>query len=222
MPGGNGTGRGLESLALAGLVSQVCHDLNNHLATLLGKTEVALMVGDPARYRPALEHGLEAGQPARGLVSELQRLMTWLREGESGVPVSDAVTSAVRLCERSCSKRGLQLRVKNRFPGARLEDPGRVALICWSLLNRLIQEQPCSSEHVSETWTVETGASGERLEIGVSGPTVGAADPAASDGLRELGELLGLLGGELSAEPGRVELRLESGDRRPLARAVQG
>jgi hypothetical protein len=216
MLGQQGAARGLESLALASLVGQVCHDLNNHLATLLGKTEVALMVNDPARYRPALEHGLEAGQPARALVAELQRVMTWIRDGEAGVPASDAVASAARLCERACAKRGIQLSIRNESPGLMLLDPGRVAVVCWSLLDRLVQGEPCAAEPTQRRWMVTTWAEGSWIGISVEAPELLSCEPAVDESLQQLAGLLGLLGGDLSVDPGRAMLRLEAGESRLL------
>jgi hypothetical protein len=215
--------RGLESLALASLVGQVCHDLNNHLATVLGKTEIALMVSDPGRYRPALEQTLEAGQPARALVAELQRLVSWVRDGEQGVLATDAVGVATRLCERGCAKRGVRLAVRSECPGARLDDPGRVALLCWNLLDGLLQAQS-ASRNGSEArhWTVKVrpGPEGVRLRVETDAPGVG--ESPSRDGLRQLESLLPLLGGELRTEPGAVELALSEGARErgiPSARA---
>jgi hypothetical protein len=214
MLGRQGGARGLESLALASLVGQVCHDLNNHLATLLGKTEVALMVNDPARYRPALEHGLEAGQPARALVAELQRVMTWIRDGEAGVPAFDAVASAARLCERACAKRGIQLSIRSQSPGLMLHDPGRVAIVCWSLLDRLVQGQPCVAEPTQQVWAVTTWSEGSSVGISVEAPELVSYEPAVDESLRQLAGLLDLLGGELSTDPGLATLRLETTESR--------
>jgi hypothetical protein len=215
--------RGLESLALASLVGQICHDLNNHLATVLGKTEIALMVSDPGRYRPALEETLEAGQPARALVAELQRLVSWVRDGEQGVPATDAAGVAARLCERSCAKRGIRLAVRSECPGAKLDDPGRVALLCWSLLDGLLQAQP-ASRNGSETrqWTVKVrpGPEGVRLRVETDSPGIG--EPPSRDSLRELESLLPLVGGELRTEPGAVELGLSEGRERDVPPAGAG
>lgn len=216
MSGSNAARGGLESLALASLVGQVCHDLNNHLASLLGKTELALMVDDAERYRPALEQTLEAGQPARALVAELQRIVLWVRDGEPGVPATDAVGVAARLCERGCAKRGIRLSVRSEVPGLRLQDPGRVAVTCWNLLDRLVRAQPMANGSELQRWTVTVRPERGGVRLRVEAEPLQLEDPDLRESLRELSDWLPWLGGELSSEAVAVELSLADVEQRSL------
>ncbi len=116
------------------LLAQASHDLNNHLATILGKSEIALMSDEPARWRRGLDETFEAGHQARLLVADLQRLVTWQQLGaEAPVPLSDVLAMSVRLAGRSLRRTGARVEVDG---GAtiRVDRPASVAVLTWLLV----------------------------------------------------------------------------------------
>lgn len=192
---------------LASMVAQVCHDLNNHLATLLGKAEVALMVGDTGRFQPALERVLEAGQPARTVVGETQRLMLWLRDGETDVPVTDAVATAIRLCERSCEKQLVRVKLENFANGARVVAPGYVAVLFWNVLHHVLQHRQVDPRHLDpSTWTARVAADGGTVRVRLEAETLSLRDGDLAEFLLEARDAARSLGGDVTFEEGAVEM----------------
>lgn len=87
--------------AFGRLLARIAHDMNNCLARINGKAELALMLDRPERFRSALEEVLAAGQRASVLVADFQRVLAWrgLRPGceEGAIPLIDALSVAARL-----------------------------------------------------------------------------------------------------------------------------
>ncbi|GEM_PF-4246595 len=79
------------------LLRQMAHDLNNHLATMLGQAELALLVNDAARFKLGLENVLASGTGARQLVTDLQRLVIWGEQETEPVVVSSTLQMVSRL-----------------------------------------------------------------------------------------------------------------------------
>jgi len=192
---------------LASMVAQVCHDLNNHLATVLGKAEVALMVGDAGRFQSALERVLEAGQPARTVVGETQRLMLWLRDGETDVPVTDAVAAAIRLCERSCDKQRVRVSLENFASGARVMAPGFVAVLFWNVLHQVLEHRQVDPRTLdAATWTVRVVADGGIVEVRLEADVLSLRDVDLAGFLLQVRDAARCLGGEVTLEEGAVEM----------------
>lgn len=143
-----------ESLAgsptLPELIAQAAHDLNNHLATVLGKAEIALMVQDPARWRRSLGDILEAGQKARILVSDLQRLLLWSQPSSEPVPVGEVFNLVMRLLTRRCGHGGVKLVTSHA--GVSLPGPvaSRLAMGLWALVVEALGRSP----RVETAWSL--------------------------------------------------------------------
>jgi signal transduction histidine kinase len=90
--------------ALPALLSQLSHDLNNHLTTVLGKAELALLVEDPARWKRAFTDIQVAGRSAQRVVSDLQKLVAWSLPEHDPVQPRDVAELACRLVERRASQ----------------------------------------------------------------------------------------------------------------------
>lgn len=130
---------GTRLVPLEGIVAQATHDLNNHLATILGKAEIALMLEDPDRWKRGLENALEAGNEARILVSDLQRLVVWLRSPEELTLLSDLLTILERFGNRRLRRAGMSLVIDADGPSALVQHAGQVLLGLWGLLDALSQ-----------------------------------------------------------------------------------
>ena len=97
-------------MAAADLTSRFAHDINNHLTTILGKSELALLSDDPARMTKALEVGAEAARKSRELVAQMQRFAASQRVSElSTFDPLDAVRPVVVLLDRALDKHGVTL-----------------------------------------------------------------------------------------------------------------
>ncbi|GEM_PF-3890566 len=130
--------RGAE-LLWADLAAHAAHDLNNHLTSVLGKAEIALMSPDPARWQRGLEEVLEAGQQARSLVADLQRLARWQLGAEGGVPAPDLLGLVVRLAGRRARRAGVSLEMHGSGSLADSRLAARLALLSWQLVERAIR-----------------------------------------------------------------------------------
>lgn len=137
--------------SLVDLMGQVAHDLNNQLATILGKSEIAMMVDDPARWRSAVEESHKAGQKARVLVADFQKLHGWHRDqGASPAPLSDVIGLLRRVCERRLTRSAVILEPAHA-PSRVLTDPVRVFMLLWLALSEALER---GGSDISATWTL--------------------------------------------------------------------
>jgi signal transduction histidine kinase len=166
----------LTSQVLIHLSSRIAHDLNNHLATILGKAEIAMMVEDPARWRRSLEDAHAAGQKARVLVADYQRIQGWMREQErEPVPYGDVLAIVARLSERRLGRLGVVLEPGYATP-RRCERACELALTLWELALALGEALEGEGER---TWTLSAGEAGGGISVDLSHP--GARWPGRGD-----------------------------------------
>ncbi len=148
--------RGGEAL-WADLAARVSHDLNNHLTSVLGKAEIALMSPDPARWQRGLEEVLEAGQQARSLVADLQRLARWQLGTDGGVPSPDLLGLVVRLARRRARRAGIVLEMAGSGFLGDSRRAARLALLAWQLVERAIEAAE-PREEGERSWKIEATA----------------------------------------------------------------
>ncbi len=156
--------------ALPGLVSRVAHDLNNHLALILGKSELALMLDDPQRYRSGMGDICEAGQEARTLIADLQSVVAWATTPDDGDPtmIGEALDLARRLADRGCRQNGVELKVDGAEGHAPTSRAGTLALVTWRLLTRAV-ERRAGSFQTAEVWTL-SGTGPDPSEVTLTTP----------------------------------------------------
>jgi hypothetical protein len=133
MSAGTATGRATQAREsiLAFLTARTTHDLNNHLATIIGKTEIAMMKNDPERWRRGLDDVYAAGQRSRDTVRDFQELHGWVTRGSrDAAPLGDIVTVVVRLLTRKLERAGVALQT-SYVPPARVTLLGDVGLVLW-------------------------------------------------------------------------------------------
>ncbi len=205
---------------LAALVREAAHDLNNHLATVLGKAEIGLMSEDPARWRRGLEDILEAARSARGVVADLQHAAAWQDGGAQFVPVADVLSTAGRLATRRTRRGGMRLEVSGG--GAAHAPRAGATLVAILELVRvaLDVQQGCGPD-----WLLSASGSGSTFSIVLStGGTwpadarAAAAHPHAhgerpeltsSDGVRWLAAVAASAGARLMLGESEAELRFD-------------
>ena len=128
------------------LAAQVVHDLNNHLATMLGKAEIGLMLDDPARWRRSLEEILAAGQPARVELSDLQRLVSWsFPEGEA-VGLDEVLAVVARLSSRRCGTASVRLAVSGAAARVERTVAACAAIALWCVVREALERAREASE----------------------------------------------------------------------------
>jgi len=127
-----------DGLLWADLAAHAAHDLNNHLTSVLGKAEIALMSPDPARWQRGLEEILEAGQRARSLVADLQRLARWHLGSEGEIAAPDLLGVVVRLSGRRAERAGIRVEMTGRGSFADSRLAARIALLAWQLVERAL------------------------------------------------------------------------------------
>ena len=195
---------------LPALVSRAAHDLNNSLARILGKAELALMLGDESRYRRSLEEVVEAGQSARILVSDLQRFMAWCRASEESIFTADVVALVSRLARRTCRKLGLEL--ESVGGGAPIEPPAAAASALASLaLLQAAHELADPEDPRCETWrfAIEERPGGTltvRVDSPAQGPLFGRL--AAQHGIEKTRESLAGVGARVSRSETGFEVEI--------------
>ena len=172
------TGPGLVEQVLPELVTSLAHDLNNQLATMLGKPELALILADQDRYRGALEEVVGAGHVAKSLISDLQRLLAWLRSRPGDVSSSEVLALAVRLSRRKSDQMGVRLDPVPREGVLRFEDSAKVALLLWKLVRMLLVAAPPEGG----LWRLESrqGPAGWRMDGTFSMESSGGATRSAA------------------------------------------
>jgi hypothetical protein len=177
-------------------MGQVAHDLNNQLATILGKSEIAMMVDDPARWRSAVEESHKAGQKARVLVADFQKLHGWFREQQaSPAPLSDVIGLLRRVCERRFARSAVVFEPAHA-PARVLSDPVRVFLLLWLALTEALER---GGGDISSTWTLagreEAPGRAWTLELAhpgaVWGPPAQPGDERRVAQMRSIAETLG-------------------------------
>jgi hypothetical protein len=136
-------------------ISQGAHDLNNHLAAILGRAELALMADDPVRWRRGLEETLEAGQPARTLVADLQRLSLWQQTAPAPTPLADVLALVARVVQPTLRRSGVDLLVDGGCGAVLVEHPGVLALALWLLLRDAADR---AGRCTAGTWGLSGGA----------------------------------------------------------------
>jgi signal transduction histidine kinase len=136
-----GGGAAREQLAGAGqllleLAGRLAHDLNNVLATVLGKAELATMFDEPQRWKSSVEETHRGGQQARILLADFQRIQGWWQSEREAVPRADVLALVVRLHGRLLGRSGVDLQPD----GAGVTDrPGPLALALWALLAEALE-----------------------------------------------------------------------------------
>lgn len=157
---------GFSIRALPDLSAQIAHDLNNHLATMLGKSELALILDDPGRYRPSLGEILEAGQPARTLVADWQRVVSWVRTPPEPVLVGEVLGLVVRLTSRRCERLGIEICVSQGSDSAILEDPALLTLLCWKLVCAALEQE----YEEDRAWTLSSASRAGKTQVVLDAP----------------------------------------------------
>lgn len=132
--------RTLGGRLLAALAAQVTHDLNNHLAAMLGKAEFGLLVADPERKTAALSGVLEAGDGARRLVADLQRLAAYSEGAGDPVPAVEVAQLATRLLDRRLRRAGVAVHCSGAGPGPARARAASAVLALWCVLRRLLDD----------------------------------------------------------------------------------
>lgn len=172
-------GAGAAQDALPRLVAQVAHDLNNHLATILGKAELGLMLEDPARWKRGLEEALCAGQSARVLVADLQRVVRWQQGEDSPATIADAVSTAIRLCGRAIERCNIRLTDHGHGGADNVARPADITLALVVAIRALVDHRaPRPAQWVL---TASAGPRGACLALDLGDETV---DPARLDTMR--------------------------------------
>ena len=196
------------------LVARVAHDLNNHLATILGKAEIAMMVDDPRRWRRGIEESYRAGQRARAAVADLQRVQGWIgADTPDPAPLAEVLELARRLAGRSLARLSLEPAIVERS-GAIVADPAPWTLALWQVLSdraRRCDEAPAGG------WTLEAVRGEGCITITLAHPGADAGAPGGggtghglAGGIDAAVRLVESCGGTLAAsgETTRLELPL--------------
>ena len=136
-------GAGLQiagQVAVAALTGRFAHDLNNHLTTILGKAELALLSGSPDRLTLALELGSEAARKSRDLVAQLQHFSAAQRTSEwvTASPL-DAIRPTLTLLGRAFEKSNITLERRFGEVAAIQCDLGALSLAVFHLVRNARQ-----------------------------------------------------------------------------------
>ena len=146
---------------MAALVSQATHDLNNHLTAMLGKAEFGLLVADPERKTAALSGVLEAGDAARRLVADLQRLAAFSEGAGDPVPAGEVAQLATRLLERRLRRAGIEVRSSGTGPGPARKRAAAATLALWCVLRRMLEDSATASPRALELFVTCAGREDE-------------------------------------------------------------
>jgi C4-dicarboxylate-specific signal transduction histidine kinase len=164
--------RALEGRLLAALMSQATHDLNNHLAAMLGKAEFGLLVADPERKTAALSGVLEAGDAARRLVAELQRLAAFSEGAGDPVPAVEVAQLVSRLLNRRLRRAGVEVHSRGTGPCPTRIRAAAAMLALWCVLRRLLEDGATASPRVLDLSVSCAGRDGE-IAVRIEGATLG-------------------------------------------------
>jgi hypothetical protein len=205
---------------LAGLVREAAHDLNNHLATVLGKAEIGLMSEEPARWRRGLEEILEAARAARGVVADLQHAAAWQDGAMQFVPVADVLATAGRLATRRTRRGGMKLEVSGGG-AAHAPQAGATLVAILELIRVALEVQ----KEAGPQWLLSASGTGATFSIVLStGGTWpadvraeaarphthgGQPDLTSSDGVRWLLAVAASAGARLLLGESEAELRFD-------------
>ncbi len=182
---------------MAALVSQATHDLNNHLTAMLGKAEFGLLVADPERKTAALSGVLEAGEAARRLVADLQRLAAYSEGAGDAVPAAEVAQLATRLLDRRLKRAGIAVTCRGSGPGPLRPRAAAAALALWCALRRLLEDVGGGAPRTLELSVSCAGRDGE-IAVRIDGAVLSAHTLDALDGsLADVGARLERHGGWL-------------------------
>jgi C4-dicarboxylate-specific signal transduction histidine kinase len=182
---------------MAALVSQATHDLNNHLTAMLGKAEFGLLVADPERKTAALSGVLEAGDAARRLVADLQRLAAYSEGAGDAVPAAEVAQLATRLLDRRLKRAGIAVTCRGSGPGPLRPRAAAAALALWCALRRLLEDAGGAAPRTLELSVRCAGRDGE-IAVRIDGAVLSAHTLDALDGsLAEAGARIERHGGQL-------------------------
>lgn len=163
--------RALGGRLLAALVSQATHDLNNHLTAMLGKAEFGLLVADPERKTAALSGVLEAGDAARRLVADLQRLAAFSEGAGDPVPAAEVAQLATRLLDRRLRRAGIEARSRGTGPGPARTRAAAATLALWCVLRRLLEDPATASPRALDLSVACAGREDE-IAVQIDGATL--------------------------------------------------
>ncbi len=149
---------------LGALVIYCAHDLNNHLAAALGKAEIGMLVADADRKTAAFGGILEAGEAARRLVADLQRLAAWSEGAGDPVLPGEIGLLATRLLERRLRRSSCAPRVQGFGPPVARGRAAQAALALWHLLRRFLEATPPDG---SLAWEIAVASIGRDAEISI-------------------------------------------------------
>ncbi len=142
------------------LMAQATHDLNNQLTTILGQSELALMVDDAARWKRSLNDIQQAGRFAQRLVADIQKILTWSLPHQEPVQLGDILDLVRRLSLRRAEQREIELRVEGDAPHSMREGAPEIALGLWFLVSYALDRAPASparwslhAEHLDREFT---------------------------------------------------------------------
>jgi signal transduction histidine kinase len=126
--------------ALPVLMAQATHDLNNQLTTILGQSELALMVDDTARWKRSLEDIQRAGRVAQRLVADVQKLLTWSLPHQDPVQLRDVIELVQRLVARRADQHSVKLTIDGDVSHPMREGSAELALSLWFLFNHVFSQ----------------------------------------------------------------------------------
>lgn len=149
---------------MAALASQATHDLNNHLTAVLGKAEFGLLVADPERKTAALSGVLEAGEAARRLIADLQRLAAFSEGAGDPVPAAEVALLATRLLDRRLRRAGIEARCRGAGPGPARPRAAAASLALWCVLRRLLED---AAGGAHPAWELLVSSAGREDEIAI-------------------------------------------------------
>lgn len=136
--------------ALPVLMAQATHDLNNQLTTILGQSELALMVDDAARWKRSLDDIQRAGRVAQRLVADVQKILTWTLPHQDPVQLRDVIELVQRLVARRADQHSVKLAIEGDVSHPMREGAAELALSLWFLFNQALSRGPGAPA----TWTV--------------------------------------------------------------------
>ena len=181
--------RALGGRLMAALVSHATHDLNNHLTAMLGKAEFGLLVADPERKTAALSGVLEAGEAARRLVADLQRLAAYSEGAGDPVPAVEVARLATRLLERRMRRAGIAAACHGTGPAPLRPRAAAAALALWFVLRRLLEDAGGAAPRTLEL-SVSCAGRDDEIAIRIDGAALSAhtldalEEPLAEAGAR--------------------------------------
>lgn len=149
---------------LGALVLHCAHDLNNHLTAALGKAEIGMLVADADRKTAAFSGVLEAGEAARRLVADMQRLAAWSEGVGDPVPPVEVAHLAIRVLERRLRSGHPALPVEGFGPPVARARAALASLSLWHLLRRFVDALPPGE---APAWEIAVSSVGRDAGIAI-------------------------------------------------------